>query len=497
MFNNAVFQGVGVRAIASVGALKELEKHNFEFQTVAGVSGGSIVAALYAAGYTAGEMEQIILCEKFSFSQFLYLSDRDNSPSPNFLDLEDFKSLNLWKWIKLSCKYKKIWEKQGVYTTNKIYEWMNDLLKKKEAERFRDLKKTVDLKILAANTTKKKYQWFDRKNNPNMSIAKAVCCSVSIPFVFEPVTVNIDGDENKFIDGGILSTYPISIFRKELEETVGFKFTQPPLIQNNLPRFIKFSLNGISTMWVAHDKLIESESNFSNNIVIDTDKISSVQFFLNQNEKESLLQCGEKAAIDFYEEKLQDYQNLFDLLKKQQWLKANQKTFSLMRKFCGREETEWLNSQDIENIDCNCLNTIDRLWTRYSDGRFGFSTQKKIWHDTGKFELKISNNFFKADLEGRKLFEFSQKVGWIQPNILSINSLAPQNPQTMRDKITQALNIQQIQQGHLPNLLLDWAELSIDKQIKSFWEEFQSFSQGSSLWLTALYSRFEKDYQYN
>src|SRR6185503_18850443 len=50
---NAVFSGGAVKAIAFPGALEitESDKHKIEWKGIAGTSGGSIVAALLAAGY--------------------------------------------------------------------------------------------------------------------------------------------------------------------------------------------------------------------------------------------------------------------------------------------------------------------------------------------------------------------------------------------------------------------------------------------------------------
>lgn len=41
-----------------------------------------------------------------------------------------------------------------------------------------------------------------------------------------------------------------------------------------------------------------------------------------------------------------------------------------------------LSSKAIENFPCEHLLTIDQLWLKYSNGRFGFSVQKRIWNET-------------------------------------------------------------------------------------------------------------------
>ena len=37
----------------------------------------------------------------------------------------------------------------------------------------------------------------------------------------------------------------------------------------------------------------------------------------------------------------------------------------------------------MKNFPCQDLGTIDKLWVEYSDGKFGFSVQKKIYQDLG------------------------------------------------------------------------------------------------------------------
>lgn len=54
------FSGGGIKAFAHIGALKALEEKNLKFDMVAGTSSGSIIAILYALGYSSDEMYQIL-----------------------------------------------------------------------------------------------------------------------------------------------------------------------------------------------------------------------------------------------------------------------------------------------------------------------------------------------------------------------------------------------------------------------------------------------------
>ncbi|MFP5272655.1 GUN4 domain-containing protein [Coleofasciculus sp.] len=78
-----------------------------------------------------------------------------------------------------------------------------------------------------------------------------------------------------------------------------------------------------------------------------------------------------------------DYRRLRDLLAAGEWEKADQETANKMLAVIGK--TEWWDvyREDIEIFPCTDLRTIDRLWVKYSNGRFGFSVQKRIWQSVG------------------------------------------------------------------------------------------------------------------
>ncbi|MBD2201287.1 GUN4 domain-containing protein [Calothrix sp. FACHB-1219] len=85
-------------------------------------------------------------------------------------------------------------------------------------------------------------------------------------------------------------------------------------------------------------------------------------------------------------EKGVDYTKLCDLLAAGKWKDADEETLAVMLKATGREKDGWLNIESIENFPCTDLRTIDQLWVKYSNGRYGFSVQRKIWLEVGKNE---------------------------------------------------------------------------------------------------------------
>lgn len=101
-----------------------------------------------------------------------------------------------------------------------------------------------------------------------------------------------------------------------------------------------------------------------------------------------------------------DYINLRNLLAAKKWKEADKQTARVMLKVAGREKEGWLNTESIEKFPCEDLRTIDQLWIKYSNGRFGFSVQKRIYQSLGG-----TSEYDEAIFE-----RFGDRVGWIQKN---------------------------------------------------------------------------------
>jgi hypothetical protein len=97
-----------------------------------------------------------------------------------------------------------------------------------------------------------------------------------------------------------------------------------------------------------------------------------------------------------------DFAKLSNLLAAGKWKDADQETFALMLNAVGREEGDRLRVEDIEKFPYPYLHTIDQLWIRSSNGRFGFSVQKGIWQSLGGT----------PDANGEIYRCFSERVGW-------------------------------------------------------------------------------------
>ncbi|PZV26519.1 MAG: GUN4 domain-containing protein [Snowella sp.] len=97
------------------------------------------------------------------------------------------------------------------------------------------------------------------------------------------------------------------------------------------------------------------------------------------------------------------YQQLETFLKNGQWKEADQETSRLMLQIVGKEADQWLSVEDIQNFPCEDLRTLDKLWVDYSNGKFGFSVQKKVWMDCGGVPGQYDSDMYE---------KFADQVGW-------------------------------------------------------------------------------------
>ncbi len=96
------------------------------------------------------------------------------------------------------------------------------------------------------------------------------------------------------------------------------------------------------------------------------------------------------------------YFKLREFLAAKKWKEADYKTYQVMLQVAEREKEGWLDVEDIETFPCKDLRIIDQLWVKYSNYKFGFSVQKKIYQSLGgtkEYNREVS-------------YEFGKKVGW-------------------------------------------------------------------------------------
>lgn len=96
-----------------------------------------------------------------------------------------------------------------------------------------------------------------------------------------------------------------------------------------------------------------------------------------------------------------NYNQLETYLQNKQWQQADAETDKLILKIAG--ENSALDAESSNKIPCESLQTIDRLWTKNSNERFGFTPQKEAFLETGnEFDEYIESSYE----------EFGNKVNW-------------------------------------------------------------------------------------
>lgn len=78
-----------------------------------------------------------------------------------------------------------------------------------------------------------------------------------------------------------------------------------------------------------------------------------------------------------------DYDVLETLLQNQSWRKADEETHRLMLKAVNKQDAGFIDRSTMNTFPRQDLQTLDRLWTKYSNGKFGFSVQKRIYQSLG------------------------------------------------------------------------------------------------------------------
>jgi hypothetical protein len=98
---------------------------------------------------------------------------------------------------------------------------------------------------------------------------------------------------------------------------------------------------------------------------------------------------------------------LQELLAAGRWKDADYETKSIMLKVSGLGQEGKLNKEHLENFPCENLRTIDQLWMQYSNDRFGFSVQKRLFESVGG----------KPGVDDYKIYcRFGESVGWLVRN---------------------------------------------------------------------------------
>ncbi|MDJ0577618.1 MAG: GUN4 domain-containing protein [Xenococcaceae cyanobacterium MO_234.B1] len=100
------------------------------------------------------------------------------------------------------------------------------------------------------------------------------------------------------------------------------------------------------------------------------------------------------------------YGKLRDLLEAGKWKEADLETTKVMIEIAGQTNIEDITPDRIETFPCNAIMVIDQLWQKYSNKRFGFSVQLRLYQSLGgnMDAIRAQKNEF--------LQRTGEKIGW-------------------------------------------------------------------------------------
>lgn len=188
--------GGGIRGVAHIGVLKALEEEGLRPSWIAGTSAGSIVAGLYAYGYSTQEMEDIAIDLQRRYIDLDYLGM--------------IFGFTQWMIGREPCL-------DGLIKGKAIEKYLNNLTK---GINIKDIK--MPLAIPAVDINKAKTVIFvnrlaERPSQEDKTIYiddvqlyKAIRASIAIPVIFKPVIL----DGKRLVDGGVTTNLPIDILKK-------------------------------------------------------------------------------------------------------------------------------------------------------------------------------------------------------------------------------------------------------------------------------------------
>ena len=208
--------GGGIRGIAHAGVLKALEDNDIKIDIIGGCSSGSMVASLYAMGYTP---------------HYIYLLFKRYAK-----DIADLNTKPIISGLGHFFKCKKVFSslKDGEIIET-VY---NKLAIRRVIKNISQIQ--MPLVIPTVDITKSKEYVFTNNIPQNVedtsqyitdiTIGKAVRASSSFPAVFNPCLMG----EHTFMDGGALDNIPVNEVKKQgVDKVIAVKFDADPVDENS------------------------------------------------------------------------------------------------------------------------------------------------------------------------------------------------------------------------------------------------------------------------
>jgi NTE family protein len=269
--------GGGICAMAHVGALLELSKH-IPLKMIKewmGVSAGSLVAMCICIGFTLEELYDLSV--RFDFTN---IKEVDSVPG----------------WILHF----------GMDTGERLHRLINACLHIKGLSSDFTFKECYDrfgvsLKILATNLNNAEGKIFSPELTPDYKISNAVRASMSYPYYFQPFICPESG--HHYIDGGVISNYPLFIIPKEEHsKTLSIQIRIPLQKKEDLSE-LEIEKLVIRPLFIALNEKTNIEITLYDVkcIKIQLDNVNVLDFSFNDEIKNGIVQKGRDAVKEYME----------------------------------------------------------------------------------------------------------------------------------------------------------------------------------------------------
>lgn len=201
--------GGGIRGIAHVGVLKALEDNNIKIDIIGGTSCGSMIASLYAMGYSPQYI--YILFKKYAKE----IAKINTMPIIAGIQNHFFNKKKIVTGLKngenLEVLYDKLANKKGVKDIKQIP--------------MKIVIPTVDIteakEYVFTNNIPQKNNEDNVKYIKDITVGRAVRASSSFPAVFSPCLM----ENHEFMDGGVLDNVPVLEVKKQgADKVIAVKF---------------------------------------------------------------------------------------------------------------------------------------------------------------------------------------------------------------------------------------------------------------------------------
>ncbi|WP_300023959.1 patatin-like phospholipase family protein [uncultured Maribacter sp.] len=190
-----VLSGGGAKGMAHIGALKIIEEAGVEIDYIGGSSMGAIVGAMYAAGYSANELDSIFKATNIGS----LIQDNLPRSAKTFYEKDDSERYAL----TLPFKNFKVTVPPAISGGQNIYnEFVRLLYHVKDIDDFNKL--PTPFVCIATDIETGKQVILNSGYLP-----EAILASGTLPSLFEPTVIN----DRVLIDGGVVNNYPIDEVR--------------------------------------------------------------------------------------------------------------------------------------------------------------------------------------------------------------------------------------------------------------------------------------------